>query len=95
MKIIQRIPTAQYSYIEFEDEYENVGEALVANAELCKRYEDPGLPDHKWAGVRNKMFSTGQFDPNIEGLSKAQRYFVNQCKLALRALKEDNDPVIN
>lgn len=93
--VLQRIPTEQYAYIEFQGEYDSVGDALAEHTELCKRYNDEGLPDREWAGVRNKMFETGQFDPNIEGLSKAQKYFVNQCKLALRALDKNNEPTIN
>lgn len=95
ISVTQRIPTEQYAYIEFTTDYESVGDAIAQHTELCARYNDEGLPDREWAGVRNKMFETGQFDPNIEGLSKAQKYFVNQCKLALRSLEKNNEPTIN
>lgn len=93
MEITQRIPLEQFSYIEFTKEYESIGVALAEHAKIIKQYEDPGLPVHEWAKVRNKMMQTGQFDPNIEGLSKAQRYFINEAKLAYRAAQAQ-DPVI-
>ena len=93
MKITQRVPLDQFAYIEFEEDYDNPQEAIAHNAELVKMNSEVGLPEREWAQVRNKMLQTGEFDPNIEGLSKAQAYWVNQTKLALRALKAD-DPVI-
>lgn len=93
-KLLHRIPTEQYAYIEFNKEYDSIDEAMAEHVELCSKYNDPGLPEREWAQHRNKMFITGEFDVNIEGLSKAQRYFINQCKLALRATKNE-EPVIN
>ena len=90
MEITQRIPLSQFAYVEFAKEYENEEEAIAHNAELIAIHEDAGLGVNEWAKVRRKMFSTGEFDPNIEGLSKAQRYFVNECKKALR----DNEETI-
>ena len=95
IKVTQRVPTSQYAYLEFEQEYETAGEALAHNAELVAKYSDAGLPDREWAQIRNKMFRTGEFDLNIEGLSKAQQYFINQCKLAIRANEKEVEPVIN
>lgn len=94
MKVTQRIPTEQYAYIEFEQEYASVEEALAEHTELCKRYQDAGLPANQWAKLRNKMYATGEWDVNVEGLSKAQAYVINQLKLAQRALSAD-EPVIN
>ena len=94
VKVRQRVPLDQFAYIEFEEEYDNVQEAIAHNAELVKMNSEAGLPEREWARVRNKMLSTGEFDPNITNLSKAQMFWVNQTKLALRALKAD-DPVIN
>jgi len=91
MKITQRIPTSSYAYIEFEGDYETPEEALTENVRLVGIYEDEGLPMREWAQLRNKMFKTGEFDPNIEGLSKAQRYFINECKKAYRAITEDGE----
>lgn len=93
MEITQRIPTEQYAYVEFTKEYETEEDALAHNAELVAKFSDPGLPQNEWAKLRNKMLVTGEFDPNIEGLSKAQRYFVNQLKLALRANTAE-EPVV-
>lgn len=94
VKVTQRIPLDQFAYIEFTDEYESPQEAIAHNAELVKMHTAPGLPDREWAQLRNNMLVTGQFDPNIEGLSRSQQYWVNQTKLALRANKSD-EPVIN
>ena len=89
MKVKHRIPTDTYAYIEFEEESENAEQALIRNAELVASYNDAGLPPREWVPIRRKMFETGEFDPNIEGLSKAQRYFINQCKLALRDVTKE------
>jgi len=89
MLVKHRIPTDQYAYIEFEEECEDAERALVRNAELVAMYSDPGLPTRQWVAIRRQMFQTGEFDPNIEGLSKAQRYFINQCKLAVRELNKE------
>jgi hypothetical protein len=89
MIVKHRIPTDQYAYIEFEEECPSAEQALVRNAELVAAYSDPGLPPREWVPLRRKMFETGQFDPEIEGLSKAQRYFINQCKLAIREINRN------
>lgn len=94
MKIIQRVPLDQFAYIEFEQEYDNAQEAIAHNAELVKMKDQVGLPEREWAKVRNQMLQTGEFDPNTEGLSKAQAYWVNQTKLALRSLKAE-EPTIS
>ena len=89
MLVKHRIPTDQYAYIEFEEECETPEMAIVRNAELVASYSDQGLPTREWVAVRRRMFQTGEFDVNIEGLSKAQRYFINQCKLAVRELNKE------
>lgn len=48
-----------------------------------------GLNTIDWAQARNKMLETGEFDPNLE-LSKAQRFWVNETKNALRAIKNND-----
>ena len=85
MEVTQRIPTSQFAYVEFTKEYESEEDALAHNAELVAKYADPGLPTKEWARLRNQFLVTGEWDPNVEGLSKAQMYWVNQTKLALRA----------
>lgn len=93
MKVTQRIPLDQFAYIEFTEEYDNPQEAIAHNAALVKMHTEPGLPDREWAQARNRMLATGEFDPNLQ-LSKAQAYWVNQTKLALRSQKAD-EPIIN
>lgn len=93
MKITQRIPLDQFSYIEFEYEYDNPQEAIAHNAELVKMHSEPGLPVREWAQARNHMLQTGEFDPNLQ-LSRSQQYWVNETKKAIRALKAD-DPVVD
>lgn len=94
MEITQRIPLEQYSYIEYTKDYESIQEALDEHTLIVAKYADPGLPTREWAQARNKMMATGEFDPNTEGLSKAQRYFINEAKLAFRSLSAP-EPVIN
>lgn len=94
IKVKQRVPTSQYAYMEYTKEYESEAEALIENREMVSMYEDQGLPPREWAQVRNKMFQTGHFDPNIENLSRLQRFFINECKKSLRALDEENNPTI-
>ncbi len=93
MEVTQRIPLEQYAYIEFTKDYESIEEALNDHSVIVSKYSDPGLPQREWAKARNKMMQTGEFDPNIEGLSRAQRYFINEAKLAFRSLSAP-EPVI-
>jgi hypothetical protein len=93
MEITQRIPLEQYAYIEFTKDYESVEDALADHAAIISMNTEPGLPEREWAQIRNRMFLTGEADPNIEGLSRLQKYVINQFKLALRAHKA-GDPVI-
>lgn len=103
INVTQRIPIQEvkgpgismWSYIEFEGEYDSPELAIAANKKMVSETNAPGLPEKEWAQVRNKMFETGQFDPNIEGLNNAQRYFINQCKLAIRAVNKSTEPTIN
>ena len=95
IKTIQRIPTTQYGFIELHMEYESAQEAIVDHTVLVKMYEEgEGLSTNEWAKVRNNFIATGEFDPELfERMSKAQRYWVNETKLALRAHKVE-EPVI-
>lgn len=94
MRVTQRVPLSQFAYIEFEEEYDSIQDAVAHNAEVISMNTEIGLPEKEWAKLRNKMLLTGEFDPNVTGLSKAQSYFINQLKLALRAAKAE-DPIIN
>ena len=96
MKAIQRIPTTQYGYIELELEYDTAEDAMLDHNRLQAMYVGgPGLDVHEWKKVREHMLNTGECDPNImDKMNKAQRWWVNETKLALRALKAE-EPVIN
>ena len=86
--VIQRIPTTQYAYIELNMQYETVEEAFIDHERLLKLHESgAGLDAREWKKVREHMLNTGEFDPNIsERLNHAQRWFINELKLALRGL---------
>ena len=88
MKCIQRVPTVQYGYVELEMEYESPEEAFIDHDRLLKLHEQgAGLEPRKWAQVRNKMLNTGECDPNLfEEMNKAQRWWINETKLAFRAM---------
>lgn len=95
VKAIQRIPTDQYAYIELELEYETVEEAFIDHERLLKLHEaGVGLDSRDWAKVRNNMLITGECDPEkMEFMNKAQRYFINELKLAMRAHTAP-DPIV-
>jgi hypothetical protein len=95
IKATQRIATQQYCYVELEMEYDSAQEAIADHTRLVKLYEDgEGLPAKEWAQARNQFLVTGEFDVNLyERMSKAQRFVINEMKLALRACKAD-DPVV-
>lgn len=93
IKFTHRIPTDSYAYIEFEQEYESVEDAILDHQRLLKLHTDGvGLVDREWTQVRKTMLEKGECDPNLfESMNKAQRYFINELKLALRSInKEDN-----
>lgn len=91
IKVTQRIPTEQYAYIEFEKDYDNVEESMIDHVRLIKEYtEGAGLSVNDWAKVRNNMLKTGEVDVNLlQDMNKAQRYWVNETKNALRAIKDE------
>ena len=95
MNITQRVPTAQYAYIEFSAEYDSVEEAMQDHKRIVKLFDDSGELTHReWVAIRNTMLATGEFDPNeLERLSAAQKWWVNETKLALRS-HTAQDPVI-
>lgn len=96
IKAIQRIPTDQYAYIELEIEYSSVEEAFIDHERLLKLHEaGVGLSASDWKKCRERMLTTGECDPNImENMNKAQRYWINETKLAMRALSAQ-EPTIN
>lgn len=95
MKVIQRIPTSQYAYIEFEGEYDSPEDAIADNARLVASYDNQGMSQNEWAKVCNSFYATGEINPELtEQMNNAQRFWVNQTKLAQRAIQAE-DPIIN
>lgn len=102
MKIKQHVPfdKAGYSFafIEFEDEYESPEEAVLANIAIVNSIKEEGyagLGQNDWAKARNGFYATGEINPELtEQMNNAQRYVINQMKLAQRSVSAD-DPVIN
>lgn len=95
IKVAQRIPTENYAYIELNIEYDTVEDAFIDHQRLLKLHEGgTGLNAREWKRVREHMLVTGTFDVNIlDQLNHAQRWFVNELKLALRGVSAQ-DPVI-
>lgn len=96
MKAVQRIPTTQYGYVEIEIEYETAEEAFIDHERLLKLHETGvGLDAREWKKCREYMLTTGNCDPEqIERMNKAQRWWINETKLAMRALSAQ-EPTIN
>lgn len=92
MKVTHRIPTSQYAYIEFEEEVTNPQEGIVNHVTYVNMYQEgEGLNVQEWAKVRNRMLETCECDPNLfEKMNKAQRYWINETKNALRAITTKN-----
>ena len=89
MKYKIHIASGDYCFIEAE--YESLEEALAEHDSILNMVKDKdGLSVSEWKKVRGTMLNTGEFDPNLlEFLSKAQRFWVNQTKLALRDIKKE------
>lgn len=91
IKVIQRIPTEAYAYIELALEYKDVEEAFIDHKRLLKLHEGgPGLPPREWTKVRKDMLTKGECNPElIEQMNQAQRWFINELKLGLRSLTKE------
>lgn len=90
IKCLQRIPTASYAYIELNLEYASPEEAFIDHQRLLKMYEGGvGLEPRVWTKVRKDMLVKGECDPElIEQMNTAQRWWVNETKLAIRSLSK-------
>lgn len=96
MKVTHRLATAQYCYVEMEQEYATPEEAMAEHKRLEKLYSEEGELTHReWVAIRNNMLVTGECDPNeMHRFSPSQRWFCNELKLALRSHSAE-EPVIN
>lgn len=76
-----------------EMEYDSPEEAMLDHERLLRLYQPgDGLDARTWKKVRETMLNTGQCDPNLmEEMSKAQRFWINETKLALRAISNNQD----
>lgn len=88
IKVIQRIPTESYAYIELALEYDSVEEAFIDHRRLLALHEGGvGLEPRVWTQVRKTMLTKGECDPElIEKMNNAQRWFINELKLGIRSL---------
>ena len=97
MKSKIHIATKEYCFIEVEHEVPSNNEELEAIIDVHDKLallinDKEGLSASAWKKVRTTMLNTGEFDPNLsEELSKAQRYWINQTKLGLRDIKNNNE----
>jgi hypothetical protein len=91
IQVIQRIPTESYAYIELNLEYDSAEEAFIDHNRLLKLHVGgTGLPPREWTKVRKDMLSKGECDPNlIEQMNNAQKWFINELKLGIRALTKE------
>ena len=89
MKVTVRIPTTQYGYIEAEQEYESVEEALQDYDRLVAVYTGgDGLSQKEWVQERNSYINEGKIDvEQFERMDKRQTDIINEIKLARRSNK--------
>lgn len=93
MKYTFHLKTADYSYIGGEMEG-TAQEVVAAYLELQAAWGGgPGLSDREWCKLRDAYLATEQMDGDpgeLEQLSKAQRWWVNETKKALKNIKRKN-----
>lgn len=79
------VPTGDYAFI--EKECETLEEAFEEHENIRVAFsEKEGLKPNEWSKVRNKYVNTGEIEiEEMESLGKAQKWFINQCKLAIRS----------
>lgn len=86
MKAKIRIPTHEYAFIEVD--IDGTEDEIVATHDrimnMCR--ERTGLTQKEWAKFRNDYINKGEIDnEKWELLSKAQKFVINEIKLALRS----------
>lgn len=84
------VRTGDFAHIAVKPEG-TLDELLSISDELTNMVNDKSeLSASEWKKARMKMLLTAEFDPNDwDKLSKAQKYFINQAKLAFRDIKEE------
>ena len=94
MKARIRIPTTEYAFIELETDladdmsHRDIVEMHDFYQNLVKDKE--GLNQLEWAKVRNNFILNNIIDEeDYNKLSKAQRYVINEVKLATRSVTKE------
>lgn len=83
MKVTHRIPTEQFAYIEFTDEYESIADAVHAHSEAHRLYKGGEGMEHKeWNKVLdNYLWGTGTMVASeYEAMSPAQQSMIQEIK---------------
>lgn len=99
MKAIIKIPRkdvpssdgqiSMFSHIEYEVEG-TVEEIEAVYQEVMT--DKQGYNTREWAKIRNDYMKTGEIHPDLlEGMSKAQKFVINEIKNAFKAIKGEED----
>lgn len=90
MKGKLHIPTEQYGFIEVEFEHDDP--VALYNDLSNQVKETEGYNINEWAKIRKSFLLTNELDPDIiAGANKAQRYWINETKNTLRAIKKEDE----
>jgi len=85
MKAQIRIPTKEYAYIEVA--FEGTEEEMIATHDRLQLLvnDKEGWNAQDWKRIRNTYATKNEITPeDVEGCSKAQKYFINQLKLVFK-----------
>lgn len=79
------VATGEFCFI--EKDCETLEEAEAEHSRIRSIFADKeGLNQVEWAKVRNKYVNTGDIEiEDMESLSKAQKFVINQIKLSIRS----------
>ena len=80
----------EYGFIEVENEDELSFEDIVwAHDQLKLAFKDKeGHNTNDWAKIRNRYLLKNEIEPeDVEGASKAQRYWINETKKGFKSIK--------
>lgn len=89
-----RLPLDQYAYLDVPFEGTS-DEALLEYKRLKSQFEgNGGLPQKEWVKLRRDYLNNGDMegDPgDLDKLSLAQRYWVNETKKAFKLIKSKGE----
>lgn len=91
MKAKIHVPTKEYAFIEVEVESDDIDSLVHIHDEIANKAMDKeGHNTLEWAKIRNKYAMHNEIEPeDLEGCSKAQKYFINQMKLVYKSLPKE------